>query len=108
VLPVTNASTASARQALKRVDDEMSSLRNWAYSETARAAVRPLLTAWDGLVIALGLGPEPQTRLCPVCNEPGMREATRCGYCWTKLTPLADVVVINPMPAANRGGEGMP
>jgi len=27
-------------------------------------------------------------RVCPKCGHLGMAAATRCGYCWTKLTPL--------------------
>ena len=39
------------------------------------------------LVDQLALGPEPDVRDCPVCGEIGMRAATVCSYCWTKLTP---------------------
>lgn len=43
--------------------------------------------SWSELVAALALGPEPEVRECPVCKHIGMRMATVCGYCWTKLTP---------------------
>ena len=42
------------------------------------------------LVAQLALGPEPEYRQCPVCRHVGMRVATVCGHCWTKLpTPEA-------------------
>jgi hypothetical protein len=43
--------------------------------------------SWAQLVAILALGPEPEVRECPVCKHVGMRMATVCGYCWTKLTP---------------------
>lgn len=46
-----------------------------------------LLASWSELVGLLALGPEPEMRACPVCKRLGMREATLCGFCWTKLTP---------------------
>ncbi|HTE55962.1 MAG TPA: hypothetical protein VK698_34150 [Kofleriaceae bacterium] len=46
-----------------------------------------LLASWADLVDQLQLGPEPPVRECPVCRHIGMRAATLCGYCWTKLTP---------------------
>jgi len=33
-------------------------------------------------------GPEPEVRTCPTCRHIGMSNATLCGYCWTRLTPL--------------------
>ena len=39
------------------------------------------------LVGQLALGPEPEYRQCPMCKHVGMRVATVCGHCWTKLTP---------------------
>jgi hypothetical protein len=46
-----------------------------------------LRASWDALVEQLALGPEPELRECPLCHHRGMRAATRCGYCWTQLTP---------------------
>jgi len=45
--------------------------------------------AWGQLVHLLAPEPERATRKCPWCGNVGMREATRCGYCWLKLVPLA-------------------
>jgi hypothetical protein len=44
--------------------------------------------AWGQLVHILEAEPERATRKCPRCGNLGMREATRCGYCWLKLVPL--------------------
>jgi hypothetical protein len=45
--------------------------------------------AWGQLVHILAPEPERATRKCPRCGNAGMREATRCGYCWLKLVPLS-------------------
>ena len=75
------------------------------YGDKAHAAVRSLVAAverelallvapealrgrWDELVSVLALGPAPELRTCPKCNELGMRAATRCGRCWSPLTPV--------------------
>ena len=47
----------------------------------------PIRASWAELVAMLAMGPEPEVRECPVCGRIGMRAATICGYCWTKLTP---------------------
>jgi hypothetical protein len=44
-------------------------------------------TAVAALGVALDLGPEELMRACPVCGATGMRAATRCGTCWSRLTP---------------------
>jgi hypothetical protein len=48
-----------------------------------------LHASWSDLVGLLALGPAPETRQCPVCSGIGMRAASRCGFCWAKLQPLA-------------------
>jgi len=47
-----------------------------------------LRASWEKLVALLALGPAPVVRECPVCRHIGMRDATRCGYCWTALPSL--------------------
>jgi hypothetical protein len=42
----------------------------------------PVREAWQRLVVALDLGPEPAVRPCPHCGRLGMAAATRCGFCW--------------------------
>jgi hypothetical protein len=50
-----------------------------------------LRRCWAELVDLLAIAPAPQLRRCPVCNHVGMRAATCCGYCWTKLSPSPSV-----------------
>jgi hypothetical protein len=45
-------------------------------------------SSWAKLVELLALGAAPEVRECPACHRFGMRDATRCGYCWTTLSPL--------------------
>lgn len=66
------------RSAVEQVDREIAAL-----------ALPPsvLQLAWSRLVRTLALGPRHATRDCPRCGMAGMRDATLCGYCWTKLEP---------------------
>jgi hypothetical protein len=76
--------TAKLEAAIERVDraiDDVSS----GYPESRSA----LHIAWGQLVHLLGPEPERATRKCPRCGNLGMRQATRCGYCWLKLVPLS-------------------
>jgi hypothetical protein len=45
--------------------------------------------AWGQLVHLLAPEPARATRDCPRCGEVGMRDATRCGYCWLKLVSMS-------------------
>jgi hypothetical protein len=105
MLPVSDTHATRARLALGRADSAIAALIQWSESEAACAVVRPVLVAWSGLVAALALGPEPPTRACPICARPGMLAATRCGYCWHKLTPLPDLEVKDSTPTANRSSQ---
>jgi hypothetical protein len=44
--------------------------------------------AWNELIAILALGPSPELRTCPSCNEVGMRAASRCSRCWATLPVL--------------------
>jgi hypothetical protein len=55
--------------------------------EDARAWPSALLATFRDLAALLALGPEPEVRPCPACGAIGMRAATRCGACWSALTP---------------------
>ena len=54
-----------------------------------RTATGDLIASWAELVKLLEADPGPDVRECPVCHRTVMREATRCGYCWTKMILLA-------------------
>ena len=51
-------------------------------------ATDELRASWTALIKLLALGDAPQTRECPKCHGTGMRAASRCAHCWTKLEPL--------------------
>jgi hypothetical protein len=54
-----------------------------------------LRAAWNQLVEVLGLGSAPEQRACPTCNNVGMRAATRCMFCWSRLQPLPQIPPAN-------------
>jgi hypothetical protein len=74
---------AGVRAAVATIDREMSRL-----PKSAAGGTDELVASWAKLVELLALGPAPELRECPVCKHTGMRAATLCGYCWTKLSPL--------------------
>jgi hypothetical protein len=78
------------RAVVATIDHEISALPGEALRDHAYAkSERQLASSWAELVDLLALGPAPHLRECPVCGHTGMTDATRCGYCWTKLSPLA-------------------
>jgi hypothetical protein len=68
------------RAAVAKMELELAPLRTTGEHAT-------LFASFDDLVQQLALGPEPEVRDCPKCGGVGMRRATVCGTCWTKLTP---------------------
>ncbi len=52
---------------------------------------RRLRVSFVALSEQLALGPEPEVRSCPQCGCVGMRAATICGNCWTRLGVLAAI-----------------
>jgi hypothetical protein len=83
----SDAGRAKLRTIIASMDVEMAKLS--ASGTTGHGAGTGLLGAWADLVETLDLGPAPQLRDCPVCGHSGMAAATACGYCWSKLVPLA-------------------
>jgi hypothetical protein len=71
------------RPIIEALDREMSRLA--ARPEAAAGEHKAMLASWAELVEYLALGPPPQLRACPSCGAMGMRGATVCGFCWTKL-----------------------
>lgn len=64
--------------------------------QALRVQVEPLMASHPTLVASFGalekeldLGEPRRLRKCPACGSSGMAEATICGTCWTKLTPVA-------------------
>ncbi len=48
-----------------------------------------LQRSFDAVVTELDLGAEPHLRACNVCGAVGMRDATLCSVCWSKLAPMS-------------------
>lgn len=67
------------------VDRDLSRLENSCDQER-------LKKNWTELLGLLDLGPEREYRECPSCHNMGMSLASRCGFCWIKLTP--DMVLL--------------
>ena len=82
-----DAARARLRTTVATIEREISRLPGRATGEDGKGSPSALLASFTDLVEQLALGPEPEVRSCPVCQHIGMRMATRCGYCWTKLTP---------------------
>ena len=78
---------ASLRPVVATIEHELSRLADGTPVETT-TRLRELRESWAELVGLLALGPKPELRECPVCQHWGMRAATRCGSCWTPLSPL--------------------
>jgi hypothetical protein len=79
----------SLRGAVASVNRAMERLGREGMTKT-EAATAPLLGLWRNLVVMLDLGPPPNLRVCPACGYAGMRTATRCGFCWIDLAPIAE------------------
>ena len=74
------ATIAAIEHELARLPPEVTNDNRATPADALRASVADL-------VGQLALGPEPEYKQCPVCRHVGMRVATVCGHCWTKLTP---------------------
>ena len=73
----------------KHLDDAGREANGSGTTPFAAASVE-LQRAASSLEELIGLcQPIPTLRACPVCGKNGMAAATLCGYCWTKLTPVA-------------------
>lgn len=84
---VADAARTRLRATVATIEHEISRLPRQAAGEDGKSSPSGLVASFTDLVEQLALGPEPEVRSCPVCQHIGMRMATLCGYCWTKLTP---------------------
>lgn len=87
-LSVADAARSRLRTTVATLEREISHVPRQATGDS-KGPPSGLLASFTDLVDQLALGPEPEVRECPVCKNIGMRAATVCGYCWTKLTPPA-------------------
>ena len=92
--PHRDADTVRLRTVIAAIDRELSLLPR--SPGDGGAASEPLRRSWAELLELLALGPAPETRLCPICGHVGMRAATLCGNCWSKLSPPAADADIGP------------
>ena len=85
-----DAERSRLRALVATIEHELAALSQKGGSAQMPPANELLLSSWAALVAQLALGPEPEVRQCPVCKNFGMKAATRCGFCWAKLTPEKD------------------
>ena len=78
-----DAARARLRTVVANIDRELLRLPR---KTTGAEEADGLFDSWSALVKQLALGPAPDLRRCPVCNNLGMRAATLCGHCWSKLS----------------------
>jgi hypothetical protein len=85
--PGPDAARSRLRTTVAKMEAEIAQLLTHVGNEDASSPANGLRASFAALVAQLALGPEPEVRECPACGQIGMRAATRCGYCWTPLTP---------------------
>lgn len=79
-----DAARSRLRAAVATVEHEISRLPKQDADDSGSPPM-DLPAAFADLVKQLALGPEPAVRKCPVCHHIGMRAATLCGFCLTRL-----------------------
>lgn len=75
-----------ARSRLRRLLGLMQDQLKASTDSVGRAGLQ---RSFDAVVTELDLGAEPHLRACAVCGALGMRDATLCSVCWSKLAPLS-------------------
>jgi hypothetical protein len=87
--PLLDDATAAVPAAIADLERQLTELALMLETPAARKAMTGLRDSWTGFVELLDLPATAELRRCPACKHVGMRAATRCGYCWTKLDPPA-------------------
>jgi hypothetical protein len=82
-----NPARSRLRATLVTIQLEITRLQERLTDGQGKSPLTTLAASMTDLVDQLALGSEPDVRECPACKQIGMRAATLCGYCWTKLTP---------------------
>ena len=92
---VPDAKRSRLRATIAAIEHELARLPPEVTNDNRATPADALRASVADLVAQLALGPEPEYRQCPVCRHVGMRVATVCGHCWTKLTlPTAAIGVV--------------
>jgi len=86
-LQVPDPARSYLRSVVSAVDCEISQLAQIRTGEPIQTTDQ-LREQWKELISLLALGTEPEYRECPSCHHVGMRFATHCGFCWTRLPPF--------------------
>jgi hypothetical protein len=86
---VPDAKRSRLRATVTAIERDLARLPPDVTNDNGSTSADGLRASVADLVQQLALGPEPEYRQCPVCKRVGMRVATVCGHCWTKLAPLS-------------------
>ena len=75
---------------IEQLDEDLRALLLLRMPGEAGRLARQVAADWREVCAALDYERPRPTRPCPYCSRLGMWNATRCGYCWSALTPLAE------------------
>jgi hypothetical protein len=91
---------SDARGVMRRIEEDVEELGQAGMAGEGGRLVERLTSDWSELLSLIGPMEDPFTRDCPSCGRMGTPGATRCGYCWAALEPLAAPV------GSGKGEEG--
>lgn len=75
------------RATIASIEREAARLIQQVTDEDGKRPRNDLLESCADLLEQLDLQSEPLVIACPLCGYDGRRDATICGYCWTKRSP---------------------
>jgi hypothetical protein len=75
------------RELIGMIEREIACLSHEGTVVDHQAARLGLSVSWAALVELVAPEDAPKTRTCSFCGHIGLRAATRCGYCWHRLSP---------------------
>ena len=84
---LTGAEQARVRELMGVIEREIACLSHEGTVGAHQAARIGLTASWAALVKLMAPGDAPETRTCSVCGRVGLRAATHCGHCWSRLSP---------------------
>lgn len=83
----SQATRVNLRVVVSDIGRDLACLARDAPAAEHQSAVGALTVSWARLVELMALGTAPELRECPRCGNSAMRAATRCGSCWSPLSP---------------------
>lgn len=75
--------------AVDAMNEELTHLPSQSFPNITQTPLTALGEAWRHLVESLVLSPGTQVRICPVCQQFCLVDATLCEHCWSPL-PTVD------------------